>query len=220
MPDQKEVDQYGAHPSYIELAAVLAIGIGHVVIEVAYSVAAARVFNIVVSVLIIGYIIWRIRQTRGVFRIWGFRTDNFVAAMIAQSRFLVVGVIALIGYALATESPGLPKTFWLTVALYPIWGIAQQFALQNFIANNLTGLVSRPLFLAVSAALLFAVSHYPRLELVALSLVAGVFFTLIYRKTPNLWAVGTAHGLLGALTLYIVLQEDPGTMILEFLSTL
>ena len=103
------------------------------------------------------------------------------------------------------------------MALYPVWGIAQQFALQNLIANNLSGFISKPLGIAVLAATLFALSHYPRLELVALTFVAGVFFTLIYRKNPNLWAVGIAHGLLGSMAFYIVLQEDPGAVIIGFL---
>jgi len=114
-----------------------------------------------------------------------------------------------------TNSPGLPRTFWLTIALYPIWGIAQQFALQNLIANNLVGVIANRISIALLAALIFALSHYPRLELIALSLAAGFFFTLIYRKFPNLWAVGTAHGLLGSMALYIVLREDPGAEIVK-----
>ena len=64
---------------------------------------------------------------------------------------------------------------------------------------------------------MFAASHYPRLELVVLTFVAGIFLTLIYRRAPNLWAIGIVHGLLGSLAFYIVLGEDPGAFILEFL---
>jgi membrane protease YdiL (CAAX protease family) len=153
-----------------------------------------------------------------VLRVWGFRTDNFREAALAQLRFLAVGIVVLLAYAVVTASPGLPSTFWLTVALYPLWGIAQQFALQNLIANNLTAFISKPFGIAVAAASLFALSHYPRLELVTLTFVAGIFFTLIYRKYPNLWAVGIAHGLLGSMAFYIVLEEDPGAVIIGFLT--
>ncbi len=210
-------DGYGSRPCYGELAAILLVGLGHIIIELGYSRTAATFYNIAVSIAFLGYLIWRTRRTPGVFRAWGFRTDNLIPAALAQLRFLAVGVVTLIGFALVAESPGLPKTFWLTVALYPVWGIAQQFALQNLIANNITGVLSRPIAIALVAALLFAVSHYPRLELAALTFVAGIFFTLIYRKLPNLWAVGTAHGLLGSMTFYIVLQEDPGAVIIDFL---
>ena len=85
-----------------------------------------------------------------------------------------------------------PATFWLTLGLYPIWGLAQQFALQNFIARNLVGMIPSSLGLALVAAALFSASHYPRMELVVLTLVGGIFFTWIYRRHPNLWAVGIA----------------------------
>jgi membrane protease YdiL (CAAX protease family) len=40
--------------------------------------------------------------------------------------------------------------------------------------------------------------------------VAGFFFTAIYRRVPNLWAVGLVHGILGSLAIYFVSGEDPG----------
>lgn len=209
--------EYGTRPCYGELATILLVGILHIVVELAYSGSAAITYNIAVSIAFLAYLIWRIRQTPGVLRAWGFRTDNLKAATLAQLRFVAVGILALIAFAFVTKSPGLPRTFWLTVALYPVWGIAQQFALQNLIARNIAGLLSRPLVIAVVAALLFAISHYPRLELVALTFLAGIFFTIIYRKYPNLWVVGTAHGLLGSMAFYIVLQEDPGAAIVGFL---
>jgi hypothetical protein len=210
-------DEYGSRPCYGELAAILLAGLGHILVELGFSGPAATFYNIAVSLSFLGYLVWRIRRTPSVFRVWGFRSDNLIPAAIAQLRFLAVAVGVLIALALFTELPGLPRTFWFTVALYPVWGIAQQFALQNLIANNITGMLSRPIAIVLVAALLFAISHYPRLELVALTFLAGTFFTLIYRKQPNLWAVGTAHGLLGSMTFYIVLQEDPGAVIINFL---
>lgn len=211
-------DEYASRPCYGELFAILFAGLAHILIELGLSGYAASAYNVAVSIAFLVYLAWRIRRTPGVLRVWGFRTDNFRAASLAQLRFLAVGVVVLIAYAVVTASPGLPRTFWLTVALYPVWGIAQQFALQNLIANNLSALISKPLGIAVAAASLFAMSHYPRLELVGLTFVAGIFFTLIYRKYPNLWAVGIAHGLLGSMAFYIVLEEDPGAVIIGFLT--
>jgi membrane protease YdiL (CAAX protease family) len=211
-------DGYGRGPCYGELVAILLVGLGHILVELGFDGVVATAYNVVVSVAFLGYVIWRIRRTPGAMRIWGFRTDNLKPAGIAHLKFLAVAIIGLIAFVLVTDSPGLPKTFWLTVALYPVWGIAQQFALQNLIANNLTNLFTKPLSIAAVAAILFAVSHYPRMELVTLTFVAGIFFTLIYRKYPNLWAVGTAHGLLGSMTFYIVLKEDPGALIINFLT--
>lgn len=146
------------------------------------------------------------------------RGDNFIPAIRAQLWFVVAGVLALLVFGVISNSPSLPGAFWMTIALYPVWGVAQQFALQNFIAKNLSCVLPNRLGLAVGASALFGVSHYPRLELVALTFVGGIFFTLIYRKFPNLWAVGIAHGVLGSLVVYIVLKEDPGTAIISYLT--
>lgn len=209
---------YGSRPCYGELVAILAAGLGHIVLEVSLSGTEATIYNVAVSLAFLGYLGWRIRRTPGVLRLWGFRGDNIWPAFGAHLPFLGAGVLAMIVFSRVTDGGGLPATFWLTAALYPVWGIAQQFALQNLIANNLAGPLRKPIPIASVAALLFAASHYPRMELVALTFVAGVFFTLVYRSHPNIWAVGTAHGLLGSMAFYIVLGEDPGGLIIHSLT--
>jgi membrane protease YdiL (CAAX protease family) len=193
------------------------VGALHVLTEVGFSESTAHWYNAAVAPLVIGYLLWRGRRSRGVLRAWGMRRDNFRPALRAQLGFAAAGALALIGYGLATDSLFLPRSFWFTVALYPLWGTAQQFALQNLIARNLTGWLSRPVAVAAVAAVLFAAAHYPRLELVLLTLVAGFFLTLVYRRRPNLWAVGIVHGILGSLAVYIVLREDPGAALLKMI---
>jgi membrane protease YdiL (CAAX protease family) len=211
-------NQYGDQPCYGELAAIVLIGVGHVLIEIALALPAAQVYNISVSIAALVYIVWRVRRSPQAPRRWGFRTDNALPAIKSQLPFLGVALLGLIGFAIYTGSPGLPKTFWLTIALYPVWGIIQQFALQNFIAINLESVISNAVLLSLIAALLFAASHFPRLDLLALSLVGGFFFTLAYRRHPNLWVVGSAHGILGSIVFYVVLRQDPGAEIIDFVT--
>ena len=210
-------DEYGNRPCYPELIAIVLVGLLHVVAELGFSDSTARLYNAIVSVLFLGYLVWRGRRSAGAMRAWGMRRDNFWAALGAQMVFGAVGALVLVAYGIATDSFTLPATFWLTLALYPVWGIAQQFALQSLVARNLTGMLSNPFALAGVASLLFAVSHYPRIELVVLAGAAGVFLTLIYRRIPNLWAVGIVHGMLGSLAEYIVIKDDSGAAILKFL---
>ena len=209
---------YADRPCNWELFAIILAGLLHVVTELAFSETAAMSYNAVISVVFGGYLIWRVRQSGDAIRAWGMRTDNFWRALLAQGVFAAVSGTAIIGYGVATDASMLPESFWLTLGLYPIWGIAQQFALQSLIARNLEGLITRPMVLALVAAALFAASHYPRLELVALTGIGGVFLTLIYRRIPNLWAAGIIHGVLGSLAFYLVLKEDPGAMIIGFFS--
>lgn len=205
-------------PRYGELIAILLTGAGHLVLEVAWSLAAAQIFNVVVGCAFLIYVVGRIVVVEGQASAWGLRWDNFPQALVAQGTFGVLGVLALVGYGLLQGTLEIPSTFWLTLGLYPVWGLAQQFALQNLIGRNLRDLVRHPARLAFVSALLFSLAHLPRMPLVLLTLGGGFFFTLLYRRVPNLLAVGLVHGVLGALAFYIVLGEDPGAEILELWS--
>lgn len=209
--------EYADGPCLGELVTILLAGTVHVATELLVSESVALASSAGMSIAFGLYIIGRARRTAGALRVWGMRRDNFGPALRAHLGFAALGTLALLGYGTAAGSLSLPSTFWLTLALYPAWGIVQQFALQNLIARNLTGALRSPLGLALAAALLFGASHWPRLDLVVLTVIAGVFFTLIYRKHPNLWAVGIAHGVLGSFAVYLVLQEDPGAALLRWL---
>ena len=211
-------DGYLDGPCYPELIAVVVVGALHVATEILTSDSIARLYNAVVSFVFLGYLAWRVRRSKSAFKAWGMRTDNFWPALRAQLVFGAVGAVALLSFGVATGALVLPLTFWLTVGLYPIWGVAQQFALQSLIGRNLRGVLSRPVPVALVASALFAAAHYPRIELVILTGVGGVFFTLIYLRIPNLWAVGIVHGILGSLAVYIILKEDPGAAIWAFVS--
>ena len=212
--------EYAARPSRAELVAVLVAGALHVITEVGFSEAAAVTYNLVVSIGFAVYLVWRARYSPGALRVWGMRLDNLGSVAGAYGTLVVVAGAMLVGYGLSRGPLELPGTFWMTVALYPVWGIAQQFGLQNLVARNLGGLFSTRFVLAAAAAGLFALAHYPRLDLVALTLVAGFVLTLVYQRYPNLWMVGTAHGILGSLTFYIVLGQDAGRELLELLGAL
>jgi hypothetical protein len=212
-----EEPSYAERPCYPELVVIAIVGLVHVVLEIELSEPASQFFNATASVGFLIYLIWRGRRSAGALRAWGIRLDNFGRALRAQLGFGVVAAVGLLGFGAVTGWVRLPWTFWLTVALYPLWGVAQQFALQNLIARNLTGLLSNRYAVAGVSATLFGAAHYPRLELVVLTLVSGFFFTAVYRRVPNLWAVGIVHGILGSLAVYIVLHEDPGAAIAGFL---
>lgn len=211
---------YADAPCRPELFAVLAAGALHVVTEIALSPAAATSYNVAVSLAFAVYLPWRARRSAGATRAWGMRLDNLRPALLAHGTLGLAGAAAIVAYGMAMGGLPLPVTFWMTVALYPAWGIAQQFALQSLLARNLAGRIPRTVPLAVVSAGLFGLAHYPRLELVALSFVAGLLLTLVYRRHPNLWAVGLVHGILGSLAFYVVLGQDPGRAILDFLAGL
>ena len=192
------------------------MGVLHVATEIVLSPRVARQYNAVATAAILLYLGWRLSVTQNALHMWGFRGDNFWAALRLQLTFAVPAGVILYGLGLSQGTATLPRTFWLVLGLYPLWGIAQQFALQNLIARNLRDVVPDQMLRALAVALLFGLSHCPRRSLMVLTFVAGFFLTLIYEYQPNLWAVGCVHGVLGAMTIYIVLQEDPGAKFLGF----
>ena len=207
---------YADGPCYPELLAIIVAGLVHLVLELGVSEPVAWAYNGAISVIFSLYLLWRAWTAPGALRAWGMRRDNFLPALGAQAAFGVVGAAVLLGIGLALDSVALPRGFWLTLALYPIWGITQQFALQNLIGRHVAGFLRNPAAIAAVASILFAISHYPRNHLVVLTLLSGFFFTLVYRRFPNLWAVGIMHGILGTMAVYFVLGEDPGAAIWSF----
>jgi len=209
---------YADGPCYPELAAIIVVGLVHLVLELGVSEPVAWAYNAAISIVVSLDLLWRAWTSPRALPAWGMRRDNFLPALGAQAAFGALGAAVLIGIGFALGSVALPWGFWLTLAIYPVWGITQQFALQNLIGRHVAGFLRNPAAIAAVAAILFAVSHYPRNRLVMLTALSGFFFTLVYRRFPNLWAVGIMHGVLGTMAVYFVLGEDPGAAIWAFLA--
>jgi membrane protease YdiL (CAAX protease family) len=206
-----------SRPCFGELIAIVLAGGLHIAAEVTMSTTAARVFNLGVASAFLIYIIWRACSARHVLRIWGMQLTNFWPALKLQLVFAIPAMAFLIAFGIYSNSFPPPRTFWLAVILYPVWGIAQQFALQNLLARNLQTLVRPRMVRALLAAGLFGLAHVPLIPIVVLTFVGGFFLTWIYENRPNLWAAGCIHGVLGAMAFYFVLGKDPGARLWEYL---
>ncbi len=202
----------------IELIAVILTGMLHIALELNFGGSnklggPETIFNFIAALGWSVYLAWRIRQQPGLLKEWGFGCAHFRPALIISSACAVPATIILY-----LCGPGqLTAAFWLTLLIYPVWGIVQQFALQVLITRNLGRLINSRVLVAVVAGALFGLAHYPNYALMSLTLPAGIIFSLIYQRHPNLWAIGTVHGLLGTLAFYLVLGEDPGAAILKLM---
>ena len=137
-------------PSKVELALVILTGVGRAAVEVAARGLKGDIgplnqpqnyYNLAACVLWGSYLVWRMVRTPGILREWGFRTGGFAAAFGAAILFAAVAVVPLLLYGRFMGRLPLPRTFWLVLALYPLWGLAQQFALQDMVARNLRALI-------------------------------------------------------------------------------
>lgn len=211
-------------PSYPELGFILLTGLLHAVVELVWNqgkgntiwlLTPDQLYNFTAIGVWSVYILWRLATARGIARAWGFRKDNFAAALRPSLVFALCAGALLLAYGYFTGRTVVPGTFWVALALYPLYGIAQQFALQVLVVKNLRVIVTTGVGRAVVAGVVFSLAHFPVVPLMLLTAPAGFVFTRIFESRPNLWAVGLVHGLLGAMAYYIVLGLDPGAQILE-----
>ncbi|MCF7855325.1 MAG: CPBP family intramembrane metalloprotease, partial [Candidatus Pacebacteria bacterium] len=160
------------------------------------------------------YVVWRGFRNPDLRRVWGVRQDHFLPALKHSLLFAIPATLVLVMYGGARGRFPIPLTFWLVLVLYPLWGIAQQFALQALVTKNLRAVTRAPLARALCVAILFSLAHFPNAWLMVLVFPAGLVFTLIFERYPNIWAIGLVHGLLGSLAYYLVLGKDPGAELL------
>lgn len=196
-------------PSIQELIFVLIIGGLQPIFEFTWGTQTATYYNIAAVVIVLLYVIIRIaRSGKKLVKVWGIRTDNFKESIIPYLITTILGSAFVYAYGSYLGNTPLPHGFWYVLALYPVWGFAQQFVLQNFVAKNLTELVPSLPLRSLITALIFACAHIPSLQLFVLTLGIGFVFTYLYHRYQNLFALSIAHGILGALVFHLVLGQN------------
>jgi membrane protease YdiL (CAAX protease family) len=182
------------------LLTVAAFQVGEYLDQKGLFIATAAVFWVT-------YVLVRARRDPAVLREWGFRRENLAPATAASVAVLVVVAAAIFCLRLMRNPRWLPRNFWVTLALYPLWGIVQQFLLNGVTARNLSRWMP-PAATAICTAVLFAVAHAPDGALMGLTFVAACIWVPIYLRWRNLWPLGVCHGLLGAVAYYVLLGRD------------
>jgi len=133
----------------------------------------------------------------------GLRIDNLLASAREVGILTGIGaaVVVGLGWSLGAGtrlSVGVIDDF----LLYPLWGVAQQFAMQSFTYRRLRAGMGGVVVPAVLTALLFAAVHFPNLALAATTLVGGFAWCLLFQRHPNLFTLGISHGWLAVLLRY------------------
>jgi hypothetical protein len=123
---------------------------------------------------------------------------------------VVLAVLAVIA-ARAAGTPALERFgnwhMLLAAALYFPWALLQQYIFQFYWFGRWLTLV--PMAIAVAlTALAFAAVHYPRWPVMAVTLVAGVAWALIYYRWRSLVPLAVSHALLGTALHYWVFGND------------
>jgi hypothetical protein len=198
----------------LEIAGVLVAAAAHFVLTMLVGVQGLDIVPIALGCL--AYAIWRGRDEPA--RVaWGFRREGLRACSRDSAWLMIVGtfVCAALGWWRGTLAVDLHLVFPLV--LYPVWGLTQQFLVLGLFAHNLDALgLRRPLVLVLTA-LGFGAVHVPDWPLCAATAVLGSVVACLFFRHRNLWPLGVAHGVLGALFYRWVLGRDVWAELMQML---
>jgi hypothetical protein len=150
-----------------------------------------------------------VRRRSPTWRELGFRADNLRAGLLPYGAFTLAAGLGLLAWGrLRGLSPLSPDVLPL-LALYPAWALVQQVAFQGLLHRSLAVLVRSPPLRVLGVAAAFAAVHAGDGLLVALTFAAGLCWTLLHRRWPNLWLLAASHTVLAALAYPLVLGDAP-----------
>lgn len=191
-----------------EVAAVVLTGAGHLVLTTWLN--KQMVFTIAAILFWICFVGVRVHRDPSVLRRWGFTRDGFRQSVRVLLPFGVAAGRAMAGYGLLAGTLVFSWRFFLLLALYPAWGLVQQFLVVGLLAGNLRKdgrLPEWAIILAVS--LLFAAIYLPSIPLVIVAGLMAAVTTPVYFRTGNLYAPGLLHGWIGTIAYFFALGRDP-----------
>lgn len=136
-------------------------------------------------------------------------------AWAAALAFTAVALLVLAAAAVLTaraEGTPLGERFgnWhivVAAAAYFPWALLQQYIFQFYWFGRWLTLAALPIAVAITA-LAFAAVHYPRWPVMAVTLVAGTVWALIYYRWRSLVPLALSHALLGTALHYWVFGND------------
>jgi len=139
----------------------------------------------------------------------GFRRDNLTAGLLPVGVCTAVVGAGLVAFAVVQGRAVWQPAVLVLLALYPFWALAQQFAFQGLFHGGVKVLVQSPYLQVLLTAAAFASVHVGNATLFALTFVAGIMWSLLYRRWPNLWLLAGSHTILAALAYPLVLGDAP-----------
>jgi hypothetical protein len=194
---------------------IFALVAGFVFIGLQHVPGNSLVYFLAVLCTLTGvYVLYKIRKhgLRPVADDWGLTLEHFCRSLLWCTLAGIVGVLVMSIWIV--RGLALPYNHHLAIclALYPLWGCAQQFLVQGMIGLNLSKvpcLAKSPALVCFLTACSFSIVHYGSWELMMATFFMGLCFTPVYLKHRCIYPLGLYHGWLGALFYWWVLGRDP-----------
>ena len=202
----------------VEILAVIATGLAKFVFIDFFPL---KFWYVLSSCLLwLAYIIFRISQDANLPNAWGFRRGGFRQSLKVVLPLSLIALGAFVFIGITNHTLVLNWHIIPILALYPVWGVIQQFLIIGLIAGNLMHMRQWQIpkrIVMLTASVVFSVVHYPSIPLVAATFLLALFYSWLYLKYRNLWILGIFHGWLGGFFYFLVLGRDPW---LEFIQAI
>ncbi len=144
----------------------------------------------------------------------GFRTLGFgwnaprgSARLWVVLWLIAMGILA-IGLILHTIREVSWRGACLSLLLYCIWGLFQQYVLNGYFVNRFSDLLpDHTRTIPILAGICFSLVHSPNWFLMMVTLAGGYTCARVYLQHRNLYFLGLAHGVIGFL-IYLVVPDS------------
>ncbi|GFE83579.1 hypothetical protein GCM10011487_55790 [Steroidobacter agaridevorans] len=155
--------------------------------------ATAMFATVLIGALLTGQV-----NRRGSVRDAGFRLDTaaHAAALLAPVTGVIIALTMIAGHLLNSTHFPTASQAWPSLLEAFAFGLAQQYVLLAFFYRRLERILGHTGLAMVTTALVFAIFHLPNPFLTIVTLLAGLLSAAVYRRAPNLWINGLAHGLI------------------------
>jgi membrane protease YdiL (CAAX protease family) len=141
----------------------------------------------------------------------GLRADNLAQAALPVAAWTVSAAAGILVYAFAAGRRPWAPELAILLPLYPVYGVAQQLIFQGILHRRLLALLRARGPALLLTAVVFALVHLPSLPLVLLTFPAGIAWSWLFQRWPNVWLLGISHGILASLAYPLILGENPLT---------
>jgi hypothetical protein len=126
--------------------------------------------------------------------------------------WMVLGLIAVVMLAIGLMLHTIRQVSWqgacLSLLLYCIWGLVQQYLLNGYFVNRFSDFLPRHTHaVPILAAICFSLVHLPNWFLIIVTLAGGYVCARVYLHNRNLYFLGLAHGVIGFL-IYLAVPDS------------
>ncbi len=191
----------------IDVAVVVGISVVYLSLELLHI--PKRWSFLAAGLALAAYVVYLVGRRPHSWQELGFRRDNLARGLVPVGLFTLLVAAGVVALAAKQHRLVWQPTILSLLAMYPVWALAQQFAFQGLLHRGLTVLIRSPLLQVLITAAAFASVHLGNSTLLALTFVAGIIWSLLYRRWPNLWLLAGSHSVLAALAYPLLLQDAP-----------